>query len=481
MTSKKKLLLAVACSVAVSATAFTGATEAASNPFAAVPTSSKSYEDVAALVDSGLIYGYTKGQFDKTRPISRMEMAIFTGKAMTAMDRASAADAERINRLIKEYQSELTDLHVQIPGVKPKAGDGKATAAAKDARIKKIPEGFSLDGMIRLRMDHGNKSTQNAGHDSRLTEHNQRVYYTINTSFGITKDWKANLLFVGERGIDGAYHDGDGTTGLFDVSQAYVNGPGLGGVWRLGYTKGSRVYGSSIVMNEYYTGAEYVRTFDKKWKGGITFAKIDYSKDNYLNKDGDIWANSRGQNNSVMNPNNLGVNMWQFQTAYQASKNFGIVASLWKLHSNKSGEDNGNKKEYGNPYIGEVGFNWDVSRKLGVKARYAQSSWDAGNQASKKAYGLMFTWGKASASNPHSNQFSLDFMHSGRNSNIKSSSDIRGRLNYSQRGIQLKYDYIPVKNVMLTARYIHDQTYSASSKSNEFIENQYRFEAKFYF
>lgn len=482
MTSKKKLLLAMACSAAIGATAFTGVSEAASNPFAAVPTSSKSYDDVAALVDNGLIYGYKKGQFDKTRVISRMEMAIFTGKAMSAMDRAGAADTERINRLIKEYQAELTDLHVQIPGVKAKTDKGGKPAAAKDARIKKIPDNYDFSGLIRLRHDWGgNGHYKNGAEQAFDGVNNNQIMVQFNNKFAINKDWSAEVVFFGAKNVDGdSRNSGENTNGLWDFGRAYVQGPLLAGNVKMGRLKGSNLYNYSMIMGQYFTGITYTKKLGSKWTTDLGYGKIDFATKGLTDSGSTNAAQyERGVSGSDMNPNGLGVNMWQWQTKYQASKNFSIMASWWKLKA-RGGSDR--IKKYGDPNIGEIGFSWDASRKLTVRGMYAQSSWEGTRGTGKSAYGISLQWGKVSQNNPHSSRLQLDLLHSGRYTGIKSTYDLKNKAGEGERGFIIDYRYVPVKNIMLDFRWMHYRSMGTpAAKTDLKNANQYRVQLYYYF
>jgi hypothetical protein len=507
MTTKKKLLLAMACSAAIGATAFTGVSEAASNPFAAVPTSSKSYEDVAALVDNGLIYGYKKGDFDKTRMISRMEMAIFTGKAMSAMDRASAADAERINRLMKEYQSELTDLHVQIPGVKAKSDKSAKPAAAKDARIKKIPDNYDFNGLIRLRHDWGSGHYYDKSGKYKEQEfggsNNNQILLQFNNKFAINKDWSAEVVFFGAKNSDGdSRNSGENTVGLWDFGRAYVQGPVWKGTVKMGRLKGSNVYGYSMIMGQYFEGITYTKKFGSKWTGDIGWGKIDYASNGLS----DAAANEnfrwrRGVSGSDMNPDGLGVNMTQAQVKYQASKNFSVVGSWWHLTArggnkstattvdSKATDDGGvaaktttrDKSKYGCPDIGEIGFQWDASRKLTVRGMYALSSWEGTRGTGKAAYGISLQWGKVSQNNPHSSRLQLDLLHQGRYTGIKSTYDLKNKAGEGQRGFIVDYRYVPMKNIMLDFRWMHYRTIGTEYSNQMKNANQYRVQVYYYF
>ena len=192
--------------------------------------------------------------------------------------------------------------------------------------------------------------------------------------------------------------------------------------------------------------------------------------------------------------------MTQAQIKYQASKNFSIVGSAWKLHAaggtkstavtNDAKAVNGavaaktntrDKSKYGDPLIGEIGFQWDASRKLTVRGMYSQSSWE-GTNTGKSAYGLSFQWGKVSQNNPHSSRLQLDLLHQGRYTGIKSTYDLKNKAGEGQRGFIIDYRYVPVKNIMLDFRWMHYRTMGTPvAKTDMKNANQYRVQIYYYF
>ena len=466
----KKTIAGLVCSAAVCAVSFgaPSAAQAAVNPFASVPQSSGYYDDIEALVDNGLIYGYEKGEFKKSRLISRMEMAIFTAKAMSAMEQAGPEDTARIQRLMNEFKNELSDMHVEIPGAKAKT----ETKKDESVKIKRMPENFDVSGMIRFRHDWGSGHYGNGKEQEFGGTSNNRLLWQIFTKFGIGGGWTGEIDFVGEKDSDGnSRNSGENTTGIADVNKVYVLGPGLGGTFRLGRVKGSMVYGDSMIMNEYYEGIDFLKKFDNKWKAGVSWGKVDYVK-------GDkTFRSDRGVSSNDMNPSGLGVNMTQAQVAYQASKDFSVIGGLWHL-SSRGGESE-IRESYGNPTVGEIGFNWNASRKLSVLGRIGKSSWDPTGDGNK-IYGLTFRWGQVKVTDPHSSRLQIDLLHADRYSSIKSSYDLRNKPGEGQRGFIIDYRYVPVKNIMLDFRWMHYKTIG-SSNGDMGNANQYRVQANYYF
>lgn len=497
---KQKMLLGLVSAAFLGMGSLPGAAEAADNPFASVPPDSGYYDDVDALVNNGLIYGYEKGEFKKTRIISRMEMAIFTAKAMSAMDRAGAEDAQRIQRLIKEFSGELSDMHVKVPGVAAKKEESKAASGPK---IKQMPKNFSLTGLIRLRDDWGHNKNASGKDDTFGGTKNHQLLWQMFTKFDIGAGWTGEIDFLGAKDGDGdSRTTGENTSGTADINKAFVTGPLAGGSVRVGRVKGSTVYGDSMIMGQYYQGIDYTRKFGK-WKAGATWGKVDYNtaawsgdtnKINSQDPDTGVYyyKPERGVSGSDMNPDGLGVNMTQLQTSYQASKDFAWNLGFWHLTARGSGDyrsskdiaNNKKAKHYNDPNIFETSVSWQASRKLKVLGNFAISDDTRGKDTDfgrqNKAYGISFRWGQVAASNPHSSKLQLDLLHQERYTGIKSTYDLKNKMGEGERGFILDYRYVPIQNVMFDFRWMHYHSLGKTAAKTDH-GNQYRVQAYYYF
>lgn len=502
---KKQIMLGLACFAALNVGNYAFASD---NPFATVPQSTGYYEDVAALVHDGLIDGYTDADFNKNRPITRYEMAMFTAKAMSKTSSANAADTQKIQKLMKEFQSELTDMHVKVPGVKA-AKSEKAAKNNASPKIKKMPNNYSLSGMIRMRYDWGPKTTGGKKvHDSFGGTSNHQLLYQLNNQFDIGAGWKGELDIIGAKDGDGDKRTtGENTVGSLDINKAFVTGPLFGTTARIGRTKGSMVYKNSMIMGQYYQGIDLVKSVGKL-KTSLAYGRIDYNSSvadstyevsygtiTIPGKKYDGKNEKRGVSSSDMNPDGLGVNMTELQFGYQAAKNLQLNASWWHL-MNDGGDSYWDKNKdlaYPNPHIGEIGFDWQATKRLNIIGHYAQSSIhgsthnkgkDSYTQGSdqNKAYALTFKWDKVMPAKAHSHQFQLDLIHQERYTGIKSSFDLKNKAGEGQRGFIADYRYVPVTNVMLDFRWMHyhsmgEKKYTARTSSAD----QYRVQLYYYF
>lgn len=460
---------------------------ASDNPFATVPQKTGYYQDVASLIHDGLIDGYTDSDFNAARPMTRYEMAIFTAKAMSKSGSAGAADTQRIQRLMKEFQGELTDLHVKVPGVKAKKAD---TKAAKGPKIKNMPKNFDISGLMRFRFDDGySKVHKNKKGDTRSNKFggadNRTMMWQMFTKFDIGAGWKGEIDFIGGKNYDmDARKPGENTAGYADVNKMFATGPLFGTQARVGLTKNSTVYKQSMVMNTYYTGVALTKAYANKWKSSFAYGKIDHQTD--ANTKG---IYSRSTTDSDLNPKYLGVEMLEFQSGYQAAKNFQFNMGAWHLINRDGTRTEWSEGKiphaYPNPYIGEVGFQWDVSPKWKIFGHYAQSNvhyTDVTQGSSQnKGYSLTFKYGEAKGAKPHSSQVQLDFIHQERFAGIKSSYDLKNKSGEGERGFILDYRYVPITNVMFDLRWMHYKTIGMSSWDSQSFNNQFRAQLYLYF
>ena len=123
---KKQLTMLVAASVWGITSGF------ATNPFSDVTPDDWAYQAVAELAKEGIINGYPEGYFKGQHNITRYEMAQMLAKALAHKDRNDAEQNVIINRLSKEFSTELSNLGVRTDILENKMGN---IAINGDARL----------------------------------------------------------------------------------------------------------------------------------------------------------------------------------------------------------------------------------------------------------------------------------------------------------------------------------------------------------
>ncbi len=116
MNKKLVLMAAAFCLLAFSAPAFA----AQPDVFADVPADHWSYQAVKKLAQDGIIVGDT-GRFNGDKGLTRYEMAVLVGNAMTKVEKADAEQKKLIDKLSREYNAELTKLGARLAKVEAKS------------------------------------------------------------------------------------------------------------------------------------------------------------------------------------------------------------------------------------------------------------------------------------------------------------------------------------------------------------------------
>lgn len=116
MNKKLVLIMAALCLIAFSAPAFA----AEADVFSDVPSSHWSYKAVQKLAKDGIIAG-DANRFNGDKGLTRYEMAVFVGNAMTKMEKADAEQKKLIEKLSREYNAELTKLGARLSKVEAKS------------------------------------------------------------------------------------------------------------------------------------------------------------------------------------------------------------------------------------------------------------------------------------------------------------------------------------------------------------------------
>jgi len=333
---KKNIMLGLAVFAALNVGNYAFASD---NPFATVPQKTGYYQDVASLVHAGLIDGYTDSDFNAKRPLTRYEMAVFTAKAMSNAQNADADSTQRIQKLMKEFQSELTDMHVRIPGVKAKKADTKA-AKDKGPKIKKAPGNWDVSGLMRFRLDggfkaYGDSSKDKHGADGFGGQKSKQLLWQLLNKFDIGGGWTGELDFIGAKDGNGDKRStGENTDGYADVNKIFATGP-IGKMrFRVGRMKGSFIGAKHMVMGQYYQGIDSSYKTGK-WTLGASWGKVDYVN-NVFTGDPSAANSSVTAKATVKAGKSLAVNK-SFSNNYNASQVLNTAIAKKLLYTDKTG------------------------------------------------------------------------------------------------------------------------------------------------
>ena len=169
---KKKTLVSAVLAATIMGTA--SVTMAAENMFSDVPLDHWAYDAVNKLAEDGIIDGYGDTNFGGDKPITRYEMAQLVEKAMQNQENARSVDKAAIEKLQKEFDSELK---------------GEVQSLRKDVDDLKGRMGWYGDARFRYFANKKQQSNNSAGSSSKSQfEKRLRLGFWANPAENLTVD-----------------------------------------------------------------------------------------------------------------------------------------------------------------------------------------------------------------------------------------------------------------------------------------------------
>lgn len=221
---KKKTILALtAASIMMTCTT----TFAGPEMFAAVPDKHWSYDAVKDLAQAGIIDGYETGYNGRSK-ITRYEMAIMVANAMTNSGKATVQQKANLDKLTKEFSSELVSLGATVS----KETKQPQAAAPAPSALSKVKISFEE----RLSYNYttlGDSDGGAVGAAAGIVDKNQfshRLRVMIDTPFGENDEWMfKSRLFTQKTNLS------KGSATAFQFDRYYVtNNNILGGKLEVG-------------------------------------------------------------------------------------------------------------------------------------------------------------------------------------------------------------------------------------------------------
>ncbi len=226
---KKKTILALTAAAIM--TTYASPVFAGPEMFAAVPAKHWSYDAVAQLAQAGIIDGYEDGYNGRSK-ITRYEMAIMVANAMTNSQKATAQQKESLEKLMKEFSSELTSLGATV-SKETKQTAAPAPAASPFSKVKISFEDRVSYNYTSLGSTDGGGLVNPANPYGYIDDKNQfshRLRVMIDTPFGENDQWMfKSRLFTQKLNLS------NGETTAFRFDRYYVtNNNILGGKLEIG-------------------------------------------------------------------------------------------------------------------------------------------------------------------------------------------------------------------------------------------------------
>lgn len=225
---KKKTILALtAASIMMTCTT----TFAGPEMFAAVPDKHWSYDAVKDLAQAGIIDGYETG-YNGRNKITRYEMAIMVANAMTNSGKATVQQKANLDKLTKEFSSELVSLGATV-SKETKQPQAAAPAPSALSKVKISFEDRVSFNYTSLGDSDGGGVPSPTNLDGNVVDKNQfshRLRVMIDTPFGENDQWMfKSRLFTQKLNLS------NGETTAFRFDRYYVtNNNILGGKLEIG-------------------------------------------------------------------------------------------------------------------------------------------------------------------------------------------------------------------------------------------------------
>ncbi|KYZ75824.1 hypothetical protein AXX12_11545 [Anaerosporomusa subterranea] len=177
MNKKIVLIMAALCLLVFSVPAFA----AEADVFSDVPANHWSYQAVKKLTQDGIIVG-DAGRFNGDKGLTRYEMAVLVGNAMTKIEKADAEQKKLIDKLSREYNAELTKLGARLAKVEAKS---------------KV--NFFFDNRIQYNytsLKPGDKGAAFGGTNNIDQQHQfmERIRMYMNVPVGDTWEWNSRVV-----------------------------------------------------------------------------------------------------------------------------------------------------------------------------------------------------------------------------------------------------------------------------------------------
>lgn len=179
-----KVAVTTALTVAFAAPAF-------ANPFADVPAKHWAYDAVNKLAQAGIVDGYNDGTFRGDKTMTRYEMAQIIAKAMNK--NLNADQKATVDKLSKEFGTELNSLGVKVDGVQKQVND--MVKISGDARVRYFGTENEKDVTdYRARVTLDGKINDNVKFSTRLSTGSTLVDAKANTFSAETANASFNAL-----------------------------------------------------------------------------------------------------------------------------------------------------------------------------------------------------------------------------------------------------------------------------------------------
>jgi hypothetical protein len=149
---KKSLVLLAGIGMAFIGLPAVSHAQAASGPFADVPTDHWAYQSVDTLQKAGIVIGYPDGTYGGRRPMTRYEFAVAIARLLAQMNKPSGVTADDLSTLRSDLENQIAGnkaaidaLTTLVNGFQPELTRLGVDVAAADARLDALEARLGRD------------------------------------------------------------------------------------------------------------------------------------------------------------------------------------------------------------------------------------------------------------------------------------------------------------------------------------------------
>jgi len=429
-----------------------GLASAASNQYADVPAGHWAYAAVNQLAKAGIASGYSEGDMQGNKTLTRYAMAQIIANAMTKEEQATAEQKALIKKLAAEFKADLDKLGIF-------KDEGKSSLRENTA--EKSANTFKMSGYARLRYQQ-NDGLQ--GYTSQSGSQKNASRFTNDERLFINGTVNENVAYEGAL-----------------VARIQTADAGNADKQRNGFLEFYRAnitFKNVMPASDLTIGRQFVRVANGLVFGGDYFdgAKMTFGNRSQLN--GFVAYGDYSYMPGPTFPANYEITTTQ-KTAGVLGIQYGVSKDT-TLYAGYIEPGNSNAK-YQNYTIG---FNTQLSDKFSLRGDYAKNNYDKGTfandvTADKTAWFTTLQYGSVDKSKPGSNGFWVRYAKIGKDSldwttAVTQFNTTFNSINTGVQGFSIGFDYALSKNAILNLEYdkwrgFGTDTYSATRDYKPFI------------
>lgn len=449
---KKNLILGMVLSsvVCIGGTAF------AANPFDDVPKNHWSYDAVNQLVTAGIIVG-DNNQFNGDRPLTRYEIAVIVGRTMANEKKANAAQKTLIDKLSREYKSELESMGVRL-----------------DEMQKQIDR-VTFQPLVRIRYDDketghwvadgGTSKGKVGSNDWGDNAIDRNMFFQMGFNYKFGDDWNAKLKLNSQINFFG-----DDLATAFStpaVETGYVEGPLFKGTFTAG--KFENTPGHQLIYDNNTSGSKY--SFNLGKIKAMMFYGVPEDKDGtkvfgtqfkYAMSPATNIAvlGAKGKKDGAGTGTGAGWvdHQWWDLTYYGNYANGGD----WNPTSEFPWGESSSDWDYAARRSIEIGVDTKINKNIVLSGAHAKSNADGFNNA----YMVRLDYKGAKSDAVGSYGLFAKYAKVESYSAIALTTDHADNVYPNEKGIMVGFAYTPMKNATLSASYFDGDYLTYSTQSN---------------